>query len=326
MPTTRSPKNRGKSGGSGVPRPSLEGGNSGVDMQKVIKDSFAEYSKSTSEEMKQINENVLQVKSNTDKIREDIKELQVSVSEVKEDIVSLKERMVSNENFTNQIKSEVDIQAGIMRGFEDKMDRINDLMNEMEKKQQKLEDYANDTQQHQRSFSLRIFGLKIPKDKSGNEFLKYLYDKVLVPVFQYCAAKNELSSIPDWDSVIEYGHVLPSSKTEGPPPIIIRLQSRTFLHQILKYKLPALNPNRARNLGISIPPSYQLNSSQTTELGSVFISGDMTSKNLKKINELKEMKDIKNAWLSSSGKIKYITNSPNAKVKTLNSLSDSPSF
>ena len=92
------------------------------------------------------------------------------------------------------------------------MDRTQALETQNTQKDNKIKqltDKINDTQHHQRNFSIRIKGLHVPKEYKDREFLKYVYTKAIQPTLEFPKLKGELSQVPEYNKVIEQGHILP---------------------------------------------------------------------------------------------------------------------
>jgi hypothetical protein len=100
-----------------------------------------------------------------------------------------------------------------------------------------LKTKLNNLEQHHRSWSIRVVGLKIPTaEENNNEAVKHhLYNKLLKPILVGAVQKNIISSVPPVEEVLERAHILPSKK-DGPKPIIARFYCREIRALIFKLK------------------------------------------------------------------------------------------
>ena len=102
-----------------------------------------------------------------------------------------------------------------------------------------------DTQQHQRNFSIHIKGLHVPKEYKDIEFLKYVYNKGIQLTLEFAKLKGELSQAPEYDKVIEQGHILPSCSSptvsrhsQTSPSLIHTFSIKTYSSQGYQAQLP----------------------------------------------------------------------------------------
>ena len=257
------------------------------------------------EELKQF------MKESNKEIMTEIRQLQTSLGDMdltvqanKENISLLEERVLSLEE-QNSMKD----------------DRIKEMMDEV-----------NDIQQHQRNFSVRIKGLDVPKGHKGDQFLQYIYSHAIKPALEFAKLKGELMNVPEYDKVLEYGHILPSRPNPsgsrqapaGPPIIIVRFLSRTYLAKVLRFSYPALNPADAAKHKWDIPAEYNLPDYLANLLANIQINGDLTKRNAELLGSLRreaKKKDrIHKAWRTANGKIMYSRDPDNKNTTVVRSL------
>ena len=90
-----------------------------------------------------------------------------------------------------------------------------------------------------------------------------------------CCCK--LSQVPEYDKVIEHGHILPSRSSSsgsersqtGPPLIILLFLSRPIRAKVSKYSYPALNPLDAAKHKWFIPKEYRLSNEKNNQKGNI---------------------------------------------------------
>ena len=192
-------------------------------------------------------------------IQKSIEDLDASVKENKDEIKSLMDRTQALETQNTQ-----------------KDNKIKELTDEI-----------NDTQQHQRNISIRVKGLHIPKEYKDEEFLKYVYTQAIRPTLEFAKLKGEISQVPEYDKVIEHGHVLPSRSSlagsrrsqTGPPLIILPFLSRPIRAKVIKFSYPALNPMDAAKHKWFIPKDYRLSHEKINQRGNIQINSDLTRRN-----------------------------------------------
>jgi hypothetical protein len=100
-----------------------------------------------------------------------------------------------------------------------------------------LKTKLNNLEQHHRSWSVRVVGMKIPAgEETSNEAVRrHLYEKLIKPILEGAVKKNILARLPSEEEVLERAHVLPSKK-DGPKPIIARFYCREIRALVFKLK------------------------------------------------------------------------------------------
>jgi len=215
------------------------------------------------------------------------------------------------------------------------MDRTRALETQNTQKDNKIKeltDKINNMQQHQRNFSICIKGLHVTKEYKDEEFLKYVYTQAIQPSLEFAKLKGEISQVPEYDKVIEHGHVLPSrsppagsrrSQT-GPPLIILRFLSRPIRAKVIKFSYPALNPLDAAKHKWFIPKDYRLSNEKINQRGTIQINGDLTRRNSELLAalrvEAKKKEKVHKVWTTLNGKIMYASDPESKNTKIMNSL------
>ena len=210
------------------------------------------------------------------------------------------------------------------------MDRTQALETQNTKKDNKIKeltDEINDTQQHQRNFSIRIKGLHVPKEYKDEEFLKYVYTQAIQPTLEFAKLKGEISQVPEFDKVIEHGHILPARPSPagsrrsqtGPPLIILRFLSRPIRAKVIKYSYPALNPVDAAKHKWFIPKEYRLSNEKNNQKGNIQINGDLTRRNSELLAalrvEAKKKDKVHEVWTTLNRKIMYASDHESENTK-----------
>ena len=200
-----------------------------------------------------------------------------------------------------------------------------------ENKIKELTDEINDTQQHQRNFSIRIKGLHVPKEYKDEEFLKYVYTQAIQPSLEFAKLKGEISQVPEYDKVIEHGHVLPSRSSPagsrprfsqtGQPLIILRFLSRPIRTKVIKFSYLALNPLDAAKHKWFIPKDYRLSNEKINKRGSIQINDIRNSELMAALRvEAKKKEVVHKVWTTLNGKIMYASDPERKNTKIMNSL------
>ena len=236
-------------------------------------------------------------------IQKSIEDLDASVKENKDEIKSLMDRTQALETQNTQ-----------------KDNKIKELTDEI-----------NDTQQHQRNISIRVKGLHIPKEYKDEEFLKYVYTQAIRPTLEFAKLKGEISQVPEYDKVIEHGHVLPSRSSPagsrprfsqtGQPLIILRFLSRPIRTKVIKFSYLALNPLDAAKHKWFIPKDYRLSNEKINKRGSIQINDIRNSELMAALRvEAKKKEVVHKVWTTLNGKIMYASDPKRKNTKIMNSL------
>ena len=215
------------------------------------------------------------------------------------------------------------------------MERTKALKTQNTQKDNKIKELAdeiNDMQQHQRNFSIRIKRLNVPKEYKDEEFLKYVYTQAIQPFLEFAKLKGEIIQVPEYDKVIEHGHVLPSRSTPagsrrsqtGPPLIILRFLSRPIWAKVIKFSYPALNTVDAAKHKWFIPKEYRLSNEKINQGGTIQINSDLTRRNSELLAalkvEAKKKEKVHKVWTTLNGKIMYASDPESKNTKIMNSL------
>ena len=94
-----------------------------------------------------------------------------------------------------------------------------------------------------------------------------MYTQAIQPALELAKLKGELSQVPEYDKVIEHGHILPSRSSPAgsilsqtdPPLIILSFLSIPTRAKVIKYSYPALNPVDAAKHKWFIPMNWLSN-------------------------------------------------------------------
>ena len=177
----------------------------------------------------------------------------------------------------------------------------------------------NSLEQHHRSWSVRVTGLKIPtEDECDSNMVKiHLYEQFLRPILEGAVSKNILPILPTACEIIERAHVLPA-KDKVVKPVIARFYCRD-MHALvfrLKKEFAPQESTRAttRNGGAAGEgPSrparlrYQM-------------YDDLTRINFKKMKAIGDDKRVDQCW-STNGQLKFKLVGSDT-VKTVKSVFD----
>ena len=211
------------------------------------------------------------------------------------------------------------------------MDRNQALETQYTQKDNKIKeltDKINDTQQHQRNFSIRIKGLHVTKEYKDEKFLKYVYTQATL---EFVKLKGEISQVPEYDKVIEHGHVLPSRSSPagsrprfsqtGQPLIILRFLSRPIRTKVIKFSYLALNPLDTAKHKWFIPKDYRLSNEKINKRGSIQINDIRNSELMAALRvEVKKKEVVHKVWTTLNGEIMYASDPERKNTKIMNSL------
>ena len=172
--------------------------------------------------------------------------------------------------------------------------------------------------------------MHVPKEYKDEEFLKYVYTQAIQPTLEFAKLKGEISQVPEFDKVIEHGHILPARPSPagsrrsqtGPPLIILRFLSRPIRAKVIKYSYPALNPVDAAKHKWFIPKEYRLSNEKNNQKGNIQINGDLTRRNSELLAalrvEAKKKDKVHKVWTTLNGKVMYASDPEIKNTKTMN--------
>ena len=92
---------------------------------------------------------------------------------------------------------------------------------------EQLKSKLNSLEQHHRSWSVRVTGLKIPaEDECDSNLVKiHLYEQFIKPILEGAVSQGILPTLPTACEIIERAHVLPA-KDKAAKPVIARFYCR----------------------------------------------------------------------------------------------------
>ena len=95
----------------------------------------------------------------------------------------------------------------------------------------------NNLEQHHRSWSVRVTGLKIPaEDEFDSNMVKvHLYEQLLRPILEGAVSKHILPTLPTACEIIERAHILPA-KEKATKSVIARFYCRDMRALVFKLK------------------------------------------------------------------------------------------
>jgi hypothetical protein len=166
-----------------------------------------------------------------------IEELVVTVKSLTSVTEALKEQLTaSSATITDLSRRLTNIEALLQTTQKENTDLKADLSNSYQETKN-LKTKLNNLEQHHRSWSVRVVGLKIPTaEENDNEAVKrHLYSKLIKPILTGAVQKGLLSKVPPAEEVLERAHILPSKK-EGPKPVIARFYCREIRALVFKLK------------------------------------------------------------------------------------------
>ena len=185
---------------------------------------------------------------------------------------------------------------------------------------EQLKSKLNSLEQHHRSWSVRVTGLKIPaEDECDSNLVKiHLYEQFIKPILEGAVSQGILPTLPTACEIIERAHVLPA-KDKAAKPVIARFYCRDMRALVfrLKKEFAPRESTRAttRNSGAAGEgPSrparlrYQM-------------YDDLTRINFKKMKAIGDDKRVDQCW-STNGQLKFKLVGSDT-VKTVKSVFDS---
>lgn len=194
---------------------------------------------------------------------------------------------------------------GLIKKLDKKMDTWKEEQEGLRADVDKSKLDINEMQQYLRNSSIRIYGLKTETSHTSSviKLLQHVHDVILAPILQLAVDAGEIGRVPDAESLLEYGHVLPSRKAWQPPrsapdtpppphPVLVRFHSRVYRSLVFRYKKSFL-----ANLNAKAKSAH-------TYQHKVFLTEHLTAANYAKLRSLQEDEEVEKAW-SMNGKLKF---------------------
>jgi hypothetical protein len=97
---------------------------------------------------------------------------------------------------------------------------------------------TNSLEQYNRSWSVRLNNIHLPNGDKTETYtvMQTVFDKALRPIFEGAKNRGLITTIPDFDDVLETAHILPAKASDRPKPIIARFYSRNIRNMVFRLK------------------------------------------------------------------------------------------
>ena len=163
----------------------------------------------------------------------------------------------------------------------------------------------NSLEQHHRSWSVRVTGLKIPADdESDSNMVKiHLYEQLLKPILEGAVSKNILPTLPTACEILERAHILPA-KDKATKSVIARFYCRDMRALIFRLKKEFAPREKARAATRSTSTEGEAPSRPLAARLKYQIYDDLTKFNFQKMKAIGADKRVDQCW-SANGQIKY---------------------
>lgn len=242
-------------------------------------------------------------------LREDLdKKLSENFEQVRKEFSKQNEEISKSLEFHREIISAnlVEELTKVRNEITDEFISVRKELSDVEKKLQRnfdssfweIKNAQNNAEQNARNFSIRIHGLQMPDNvKYPNEVCAFAFKEVLLPILKF--ALDE--SVPAWESIIEYGHLINIGKSRS-PVVALRFFSRRYVDLVMRNKMKVLGKNDDRYKNIYVNPS-------------------MTKANYLKFKEIKSSVHVKKVWFKN--RIFFTIHGDVDAVFTVRNLKDS---
>jgi hypothetical protein len=166
---------------------------------------------------------------------------------------------------TDTILADIDAKLAKLESMEKLLNKINEenelLRGMVAKKDAEittLKTRLNAVEQYNRSWSIRINNLPVPKAEENNtlKVMETVYNAVILPIFQGALDNGDIDNIPSIYRVLETAHILPG-KPNSTKPIIARFTNRYFRQILFTYKkehAPRAAPTSSASASSKAPP------------------------------------------------------------------------
>jgi DNA repair exonuclease SbcCD ATPase subunit len=160
-----------------------------------------------------------------------------------------------------------------------------------------LQNELNEKELYSRSWSVRFLNVQLPpgQETDTRVVMDALYRQVIRPILEGALAKQEITTIPSCDNLLETAHILPG---KGPnKPVIARFYSRYWKGLIFKYRREyAPRESQAAN-------NNRSSQARTARMKHPFFE-HLTNTTFKQLKSIQNHQDVQSAW-TVSGVIKF---------------------
>lgn len=195
----------------------------------------------------------------------------------------------------------MDRMENLLKAMKEDNMRFKAMVQERDKEIYLLKTKLNAQEQYQRSWSIRILNLQVPKgvEDQPEEVMKHVHERVLLPLFKGAIEKGLIYDIPEPHSVLETAHILPA-KPGTTPPIIARFFTRNIRAMMFRMK----KEFAARGPAPALPAAHSTRSKQQADKILYPFYEDLTRINFNTMRNLAKHPAVESAW-SVGGIIRY---------------------
>lgn len=154
-----------------------------------------------------------------------------------------------------------------------------------------LENSLNDREQYARSWSMRVLNIKVPQDQETDTrvVMQAVYRELFLPILDGAKSRNEFTTYPSCEALIETAHILPG---KGPTkPIIVRFYSRYWRSVIFRHRR-------------EFAPKETINQGGKVARQKFSIFEDLTKATFRQLQAIKKEERVQAAW-TVNGTIKF---------------------
>lgn len=151
-----------------------------------------------------------------------------------------------------EIKKDVEANSAAIsansQAIRDTNQDVEDLREEMNAEFKKLKSTLNKKEQQLKSTTIRIFNVLPARGEADSNWEglgRKIYDRFLFPLLQAASDAGDLGSVPAYENVVESCYrqfVKEPDVSKPPPPVVVRLSSRSLKIAILKQRKNAMPP------------------------------------------------------------------------------------
>jgi hypothetical protein len=201
-----------------------------------------------------------------------------------------------------------------VKKLKQKVDDLQAKVGHQEDTIKRLKEQNNYLKQLIKGKTMRLFNFPMGEDEAadtGRALAARVYERVLKPLLTAAKAKNELSTVPQCnnvvDSIYRVGKPTVMDGVTRPSPIVIRLCSKQLHTAIMKCKREA-----------TPAPSTQ---EKAAGIRRFVVVEDLTAPTYKLLRELLEDDRVEKAW-SVNGRLRYVQTGDDKSVKHVKSVFD----
>ena len=234
--------------------------------------------------------------------------LTASVKSMVASMEAMREQMATSNTTINNLSTRLAHIETILNATKAENTALKKELADSAQESDQLKAKLNSLEQHHRSWSVRVTGLKIPAEDEcdANRVKIHLYEQFLRPILEGAVSKDILPTLPTVCEIIERAHVLPA-KDKAVKPVIARFYCRDMRALIFKLKkefAPREPAGAATRSGSAASQPVEGSNRPLTGRLRYQIYDDLTKINFQKMKAIGNDNRVDQCW-SAYGQLKF---------------------